>query len=259
MRIFTPLCFHLCWMLTLDLMPITCSTIQLGMVEESVDDMYDGCSDKMKNVLDQNFSKERKHVGWTTSNRCAEDKLKERSPEDMALTKDHLQAICMYTGYVGYNEINKAIREQKNTYGTSFQFHIFHFFLTTAIQILKLNQNCHTTYRRTPDKYEGQVGQTIRFGYFASSSIDSDLTQFGKETCFKITTCLGANLKHYPTREEAESEILIPPYETFTIKEKLSKKEAPAGLTDCERVYVLENKGYQSNLNCKLVGKLCLH
>lgn len=229
------------------------------MVEESVDDRYDGCSDKMKNILDQKFSKERKHVGWTTSNRCADDKLKERRPEDMALTKDHLQAICMYTGYFGYNEINRYIREQRNMYSTSFKFHTFHFFLTTAIQILKRNQNCHSTYRRTTNEYEGNVGQTMRFGYFASSSFDSDLTQFGTKTCFKITTCLGAYLKHYPTRDVAESEVLIPPYETFTITDKLPNSKAPAGLTDCEMVYVLEHKGYQSNLNCKLVEKFSVH
>lgn len=218
------------------------------MVDESVDDKYEGCSDKMKNILDQNFAKERKFVGWKTNNMCAEEAFKIRGPEDVALTKDHLQAICTYTGYINYDLINQDIREQKNTYGTSFKFHTLHFFLTTAIQILNPHGQCYTTYRRTKDTYEGQVGQTVRFGCFASSSIESDLTQFGKNTCFKITTCLGADLKQYSKQGKAESEILIPPYETFTIKNKL-----PKGLTDCEMVYVLENKGHHSNLNCKLV------
>uniref|UniRef100_A0A3Q2ZUI5 NAD(P)(+)--arginine ADP-ribosyltransferase n=1 Tax=Kryptolebias marmoratus TaxID=37003 RepID=A0A3Q2ZUI5_KRYMA len=256
MLIFTPLCFHLCWMLTMDLMLITCSarTIQLNMVEDSVDDMYDGCRDTMKTILDQKFTSERSFVGWTTSKICANQKFNERSPEDMALTKDHLQAICMYTGYVGYNEVNRKIREQRNEYTGSFKFHTFHFFLTTAIQILNPNGQCYTSYRRTPDNYEGQINQRIRFGYFASSSNDSDLTRFGQTTCFKIRTCLGADLKHYPTRDEAEREILIPPYETFTVTEKITS-EKPDGLGDCQLVYVLEHAGSKSNLNCKLIEK----
>ncbi|XP_017276486.1 T-cell ecto-ADP-ribosyltransferase 1-like [Kryptolebias marmoratus] len=256
MLIFTPLCFHLCWMLTMDLMLITCSarTIQLNMVEDSVDDMYDGCRDTMKTILDQNFTSEQSFDDWTASKNCANSKLDEIHPEDMALTKDHLQAICMYTAN-SYKDINDNVREQRPNYGGLFKFHTLHFFLTTAIQILNPNGQCYTSYRRTPDNYEGQINQRIRFGYFASSSNDSDLTQFGQKTCFKIRTCLGADLKHYSTFDEAENEILIPPYETFTIKKKILKSEKPDGLGDCQLVYVLEHAGSKSNLNCKLIEK----
>lgn len=82
------------------------------------------------------------------------------------------------------------------------------------------------------------------------------MTHFGKKTCFKIKTCLGAFLKHYPHFEKVEEEVLIPPYEFFRITEKIEGKDVrPEGLSDCELVYFLESAGVHSNLNCKAAGR----
>ncbi|KAK7910188.1 hypothetical protein WMY93_014872 [Mugilogobius chulae] len=84
-----------------------------------------------------------------------------------------------------------------------------------ADKILKnpCQNSCQTTYRRSKLKFTGEVNQEIRFGAFASTSKRTDLTTFGKETCFHIKTCFGAYLKHYPILGDHEQEVLIPPYE----------------------------------------------
>lgn len=83
-----------------------------------------------------------------------------------------------------------------------------------------------------------------RLGSFASSSLKSDQTKYGTETCFKIETCYGAKILEYSAHPD-EEEVLIPPYEVFEIKEG---KE----LKDCKTVFVLKSNGTLSNLNCKL-------
>lgn len=51
-----------------------------------------------------------------------------------------------------------------------------------------------------------------------------------------------------------EAEVLIPPYEMFNITKVFSGKLKHEALKDCRVVFVLENAGGKSNLNCKLVN-----
>uniref|UniRef100_A0A3Q3FM45 NAD(P)(+)--arginine ADP-ribosyltransferase n=1 Tax=Labrus bergylta TaxID=56723 RepID=A0A3Q3FM45_9LABR len=179
--------------------------------------------------------------------KCAEKKPREA---DKALTKDHMHAICVYTDNNIYDIFNTAVRTEASKYSFSFQFHSLHFLLTSAIQILNSNYKCHTTYRRTRSLFSGNVGQIIRFGSFASSSYLNNLTDFGNETCFKIKTCSGAYLGDY-SAIDGEEEVLIPPYETFKVTEKVLGKGNFGELNDCKVVYVLESAGLRSRLNCK--------
>ncbi|XP_041789907.1 NAD(P)(+)--arginine ADP-ribosyltransferase 2-like [Chelmon rostratus] len=259
--IFAPLCFLLCWMLPVDSMAIN-PTVRdavpskpLSMVEDSVDDMYFGCKDAMMEKVKNKYIKEEKDripfaEAWSEAERCAEEKLKHT--KHMALTKDHIKAICAYTSDKLYKPFNAAVRTEKSIYGSLFQFHSLHFLLTSAIQILNSKYHCHTTYRRTSLRFTGEVHQIIRFGTFASSSYRTDLTKFGNETCFKIKTCSGASLKSYSMYKD-EEEVLIPPYETFKITEIINGKVNIQGLNDCKVIYVLESAGGRSILNCKLL------
>ncbi|XP_041822910.1 NAD(P)(+)--arginine ADP-ribosyltransferase 2-like [Melanotaenia boesemani] len=252
MMIFTLLCLTLCWMLSVDSM-----RIPLDMADKSVDDMYDGCNDTAS--LDQRkeqYSKEltsgKKYAqAWKIAETCANKTFKNRSREDMNLTKDHMQAICVYTAKYVYSQFNTAVRKQRKRYTKSFRYHILHFLLTTAIRILNPNHRCHITYRRTDAAFTGKLNQTIRFGSFASSSYKMDLKKFGNETCFKIKTCYGGYLKNYSYYND-EQEVLIPPFEMFTIKNIARSPRCIEGLKDCKTVYVLESAGYKSNLNCEL-------
>ncbi|XP_038569820.1 NAD(P)(+)--arginine ADP-ribosyltransferase 2-like [Micropterus salmoides] len=267
MMVFAPLCLLLCWMLPVDSMTIRYNlilrdanqdmpwskTINLSMVEDSVDDMYFECNNQMAQKVNNTYFEEEKSMAlfgeaWKDAETCSEDR---RVREDIALTKDHMQAICVYTGNKLYKEFNVAVRTQRSKYNSSsFQFHTLHFLLTSAIQILSRNVSCHTTYRRTRNEFIGEDNQIIRFVSFTSSSYRTDLKLFGDETCFKIKTCLGAFLKNY-SRYVEEKEVLIPPYEVFKITKTIKGKGKIQGLDDCKIVYEVESAGCKSNLNCK--------
>ncbi|XP_035515511.1 ecto-ADP-ribosyltransferase 5-like [Morone saxatilis] len=226
--------------------------IELNMAEDSVDDMYFGCNEAMMDTVKIEYF-EKEGFAWDHDDeirKCTENNLKES--KDQALTKYHMQAICVYTSNKLYKEFNDEVRTKKRFYGSSFNFHSLHFLLTSAIQILNNNYNCQTAYRRTSVKFTGKVNQIIRLG-FASSSQNTKLIQFGKKTCFKIETCSGAFLKDYSFFNEAE--VLIPPYEMFIITEKITNqtKVKMHGLDDCKVVYVLKSIGVKSNLNCNLM------
>ncbi|XP_029294727.1 ecto-ADP-ribosyltransferase 4-like [Cottoperca gobio] len=261
MLICAPVCLFLCLMLSVvskkivNLREAKQDPIRLSMVEDSVDDMYFGCDKTMTEMMKVYFDKENHEIfktAWKKAGHCANKKQKGIDKGDEALTKDHLQAICVYTSenIKLYEMFNHAVRTNRSGYGTSFPFHFLHFWLTSAVQILNTdNTKCHNTYRRTNVKFRGNVNETIRFGFFASSSLKKTLTRFGK-TCFKIKTCSGAFLKHYPDIGNKEEEVLIPPYEMFNITKK-TKGPSVDGLGDCKDVYILESAGVHSNVNCQ--------
>ncbi|XP_038839411.1 erythroblast NAD(P)(+)--arginine ADP-ribosyltransferase-like [Salvelinus namaycush] len=239
------------------------SPIPLDMVPNSVDDMYNGCTEQMNNTVQNKFlSIETKTVGifkraWKKAEECVKN-VKERFKKDNSevnlkdkLSGEHIQAICVYTevsNYI-YREFNQAVRTNRTDYGSSFQFHSLHFLLIDALRLLKENQHgCHTTYRRTSMVFAGEVNQIIRFGFFASSSLDKEITKkFGDDSCFEIKTCAGAYLKSYPVLGEQEKEVLIPPFEMF----KITKKGKGENVLNCKSLFKLESVGLQSNLNCK--------
>ena len=230
--------------------------IKLDMAENAVDDMYFGCNAMMAKMVKNTFFKKENTKSfahfWKRAESCTNKNVKYMEKEDEALTKDHLQAICVYTsGYKNFYEtFNDAVRTRRSKYASSFPFHSLHFWLTSAAQILSNDGNCLTTYRRSKAVFKGEDKQTIRFGSFTSSSKRKDLTKFGSKSCFEIRTCSGAYLKNYPTLNNTEEEVLIPPYEVFQITKIVSN-----GLHDCEVVYVLESKGILSDLNCNMIKK----
>uniref|UniRef100_A0A8C4HC15 NAD(P)(+)--arginine ADP-ribosyltransferase n=2 Tax=Dicentrarchus labrax TaxID=13489 RepID=A0A8C4HC15_DICLA len=257
MMIFASLCLLLFCMVPVNSKPIrstpqVANPIALDMAVNSVDDMNFGCTETMMDkVTKEYFQKER--AAWqmdTDVNRCIEKNSKAK-----ALTRYHIEAICAYTSDRVYKSFNEEVRTKRGDYGSSFQFHSLHFLLTSAIQISNNNYYCQTVYRRTRVEFTGEVNQIIRFGQFASSSLKTNLVNFGKKTCFKIETCSGAFLGNYSVFSH-EAEVLIPPYEMFNITEKITDQSEVKmqGLEDCEVVYVLKSVGGKSNLNCKVVN-----
>lgn len=242
------------------MMPVDCGSIsskvakkenQLTMVDDSVDDMYFGCNDKMMTIVQDRLLEHEKSVNNFGIYCESSAKKKFDLRGDTALTIDHIWAICVYTNNSVYREFNTAVRTEGRSYLASFKYYSFHYLLTSAIQILNNNSSCNSTFRRINMLFTGTVNQIIRFGSFASTSFRSNLKHFGTQTCFKINTCLGASLKEYsvyPTEEE----VLIPPYETFKITE-INRKNTFPDLKDCEVVFVLESAGVMSSLNCNAV------
>ncbi|XP_018534530.1 T-cell ecto-ADP-ribosyltransferase 1 [Lates calcarifer] len=230
--------------------------IRMSMVLEAVDDMYFGCNKTMAKTVNKYFERENENemfqTAWKTAERCTNRKQK----ENKALGRHHIQAICVYTSSYKdfYKSFNEHVRNDRSRYRpepaqTSFPFHFMHFWLTSAIQILSDNMNCHTTYRRTNLHFTAKLNHIVRFGFFASSSFKTTLYRFGKKTCFEIKTCSGAFLGNYSYLGTEEEEVLIPPYELFMV----AKGPRVEGLSDCEVVIILQSVGVQSNLNCKAV------
>uniref|UniRef100_A0A3Q2TSD8 NAD(P)(+)--arginine ADP-ribosyltransferase n=1 Tax=Fundulus heteroclitus TaxID=8078 RepID=A0A3Q2TSD8_FUNHE len=245
----------LCWMLSVvtDMVTSTDGALQLGMAEDSIDDMYFGCTDQMKNALQQKFSTELQNQDWNCKPITRLEKLK-RFFKKHQLTDKQIQAICLYTGNTLYQGFNKQVREEGRTYGNSFPYHNLHFQLTSALQTLKRSSvGCETTYRRMKGEFDGRLNHKIRLGSFSSSSRSKTQTDFGHKTCLEINTCHGAFIKEH-SKVPDEEEVLIPPYEMFTIKG--IKKQAEVkdkDLSDCEKLFELESAGVHSNLNCRLV------
>uniref|UniRef100_H2MGR6 NAD(P)(+)--arginine ADP-ribosyltransferase n=1 Tax=Oryzias latipes TaxID=8090 RepID=H2MGR6_ORYLA len=222
-------------------------TFPLDMADDSVDDMYFGCSKMMETKINNEFFKKELKTNfsdiWRKAQTCAD-----RPTNNKLLTRNHRQAICVYTSSHNnfYQTFNSAVRTQRNAYGTSFPYHSLLFWLTDAVQILNKEKECLTTYRRTDLAFTGNVGQLIRFGNFASTSKLTNLTDFGTKTCFEIRTCLAAYFGELSEFND-EQEVLVPPYELFNITEKdTTRKKIP----HCETVYNLQYAGVHSNLNC---------
>lgn len=227
-------------------------TIPLSESSASVDDMYYGCSHKMLIKVKRHYlprsTREGLHTTYTKL--CAIKAMKNKDMYD-PLSWNHFRALCAYTAG-SYDDLNRAVRTGKATYNTSFEFHALHFLLSDAIRLLKLNQrNCYVTYRRSKLLFTGEAGQTMRFGSFASSSLNNNLRQFGQRTCFEINTCFGAYLKSYSEFDSDEDEVLIPPYEMFRI---VSVDRSRENDLHCEVFYKLDTAGVYSSLNCQAVS-----
>uniref|UniRef100_A0AAR2IU65 NAD(P)(+)--arginine ADP-ribosyltransferase n=1 Tax=Pygocentrus nattereri TaxID=42514 RepID=A0AAR2IU65_PYGNA len=198
----------------------------------------------LKNELNsnKNFRKD-----WN----AARKKLHLLNIPDSELTKTDMTNIALqaYTRPNIYRELNDKMREGRRTYKTRFGLISLHFLITYGIQTRNAQHECRTTYRRNNIKIEIMF-PLVRFGSFASSSIFPNISQFGSETCFKITTCYGADISDISLQPQ-EAEVLIPPYEVF-IKE--SDTNRPKDLNDCKHVYTLRSVGKISIMNCEYLN-----
>ncbi|XP_021178054.2 NAD(P)(+)--arginine ADP-ribosyltransferase 1 [Fundulus heteroclitus] len=239
--------------------------IQLDMAQNSVDDMYEGCEDKMATKVKTEFlvneKKTNKHFAlvWNAAEEYYKKKWKPKPGKKRPKTLEKEQNMAIYAFTLDkpeiYAEFNNAVRTQRDQYQGTFQYHSLHFFLTGALKVLNSckpkSERCLTVYRRANKKFNlGIVRKNIRFGAFTSSSMgDYPNEIFGNETCFKIYTCLGADVSLYSKFGESEREFLIPPYEIFKVIEV--KKRSDDKNLPCEVVMRLKSTEKSlSNLNC---------
>ncbi|XP_056098697.1 ecto-ADP-ribosyltransferase 5-like [Rhinichthys klamathensis goyatoka] len=239
------------------------SVLPLDMAENSVDDMYYRCKDQMKKRVSADLEDEKnkdqkfKKV-WESSN-----DLRNFKEGTHSLRRDQIVAISYYTSGEdnAYLDFNTAVRTQGPQYETTFRYHALHFLLTTAIQDerafeekLRNTKYCLTGYRRV-NRYFSQpvINTQFRFGSFTSATLNKlypNKELFGEKSCFQIETCMGVDVSIYSKFEDAEAEVLIPPYEVFEVVEikKRLKSELP-----CEVVYIVKStKTPVSKLDCSL-------
>ncbi|XP_061588366.1 erythroblast NAD(P)(+)--arginine ADP-ribosyltransferase-like [Cololabis saira] len=239
--------------------------IQFDMAPNSVDDMYDGCRDKMLEKVKKEFLPQEKinkdfNRTWNEAEKYYDKKWSPHNGKNpfSHLTKEQIMAIYAYTCDEVYLKFNTAVRTGKNNYKTTFMYHTLHFFLTDAIQFLNSprSKSCVTTYRGVNIAFKKKKNILVfkskfRFGSFTSSSMNKTVAlEFGNITCFKIYTCFGANITQYSSIKE-ESEVLIPPYEVFEVSKV--EKRTKRNKLPCDLFYTVKStKKVQSTLNCAL-------
>ncbi|XP_030634888.1 ecto-ADP-ribosyltransferase 5-like [Chanos chanos] len=221
------------------------------MALESVDDAYIHCTEKMPKVIKKYYFY--KEMKTNAKFRNAWYEVQKWAHPAYGLNKEQAVAVWIYTSGNIYSDFNGAVSNGKNSYKyRKFQYTSLYFFLTTAIQRLKKNQQPYmTTYRRTSSIFKSvPKGTIIRFGRFASSSLNAKVNlSFGDKTCFQIQTKFGADISQF-SKYKHEKEVLIPPYEKFIVISVQYRMYNP--YLWCEVVYTLQSVGTQSNLNCVL-------
>ncbi|XP_031161799.2 ecto-ADP-ribosyltransferase 5-like [Sander lucioperca] len=228
------------------------SVLPLDMAENSVDDMYDGCKQEMKEMVATYLENEKNKNPFFK--RVWDSSEKKKQIKNKILDKDQIVAIYYYIFGEdnAYLNFNGKVRTQGPQYKTEFGYHALHFLLTTAIQALRASKEdkCLTVYRRVNEYFSQDVqNKEIRFGSFTSASLGDygKAERFGDKSCFKIITCMGADVSNY-SKFQNKREVLIAPYEVF----KVVKIERPTTKSPCEVVYTVKHTRNYSKLNCAL-------
>ncbi|XP_026771417.2 GPI-linked NAD(P)(+)--arginine ADP-ribosyltransferase 1-like [Pangasianodon hypophthalmus] len=221
---------------------ISDSVIRLDMAENSVDDQFIGCRDTMyKRITEEILPEELK------SNKNFKNIWEKYS----TFTDNFKRIIKVYTDPSSdlYKQFNEAVSSGRGNYVSKFTYKAFHFLLTRAIQKHQV-KNCTRVFRRANVSFDTNVyGHKMRFGRFASTSLRNDMSHtFGGISCFKVTTCFGANIAKISVLPD-EEEVLIPPFETFKIT-NIGKKQM-----NCSVIYTLRSTGTFSKMNCTLLKK----
>uniref|UniRef100_A0A8C5KNS5 NAD(P)(+)--arginine ADP-ribosyltransferase n=1 Tax=Jaculus jaculus TaxID=51337 RepID=A0A8C5KNS5_JACJA len=227
--------------------------VDLDLAPQSFDDQYQGCSRQVMEELNQGeyFTKEldahknysrvwqRAHLTW----------LSQAKPLPRNMTTAHAVAILVYTLNPNVrSDFSKAMAgaaRSPEQYKQSFHFKYLHFYLTSAIQQLRKENDtlCYKVHHGIAGAHlEAAISTTIRFGQFLSTSLLREEVQMsGNQTGLTIITCLGAPVYDFSLKKN----VLIPPYELFEV---VRKSHHPTG----QWLY-LQSAGNQSTYNCQLL------
>ncbi|XP_024431437.2 ecto-ADP-ribosyltransferase 4 isoform X2 [Desmodus rotundus] len=208
--------------------PTAAIKINFDLAPNSFDDQYQGCNQQVIEKLSQGdyFTKELEarrnysrvwhnaHLTWLSRGKAL--------PENMTIT--HAVVTLVYTLNNNVrSDFTRAMASAARSpwqYEHSFPFKYLHYYLTSAIQLLrkgiimKNDSLCYEVYHEADFYLEAYVGAILRFGQFLSTSLlRKEAQKFGNQTLFTIFTCLGASVQDFSLREE----VLVPPYELFEV------------------------------------------
>lgn len=231
--------------------------VNFDLAPGSFDDQYQGCSKEVMDKLNQGdyFTEEidahknyfniwkKAHVTW----------LSREKPLPANMTTTHVVALLVYImNNQMHSDFSGAMANaarSPNQYKHSFHFKYLHYYLTSAIQLLRteLSMKSHTLcyevyYGMKDAHFVASVGDMIRFGQFLSTSLQREEAQkFETKTLFTIFTCLGAPVQDFSLQKE----VLIPPYELFEV---VNTSYHPKG-----DWLQLRSAGNLSTYNCELL------
>ena len=162
-----------------DLGPI--KRVAMDMAQNSFDDQYQDCRDKMEEELKMVNRTEFKNHIYAETWRKAVQKWQNRwgnSTHPQVLRKEQAVAVLAYTAERDlYKQFNAAVREGGRSckyYLQSFPFKTLHFLLTEALHTLRDAQghSCYHVYRGVKGiLFTAHLQQTVRFGQFTSTSL----------------------------------------------------------------------------------------
>ncbi|XP_056416231.1 ecto-ADP-ribosyltransferase 5-like [Hyla sarda] len=230
-------------------------TESLDLARQAFDDQYLGCRQEMEqklekdNVLNIEIGKNRKlkrackdgMAAWTERKSHLNDKL------PPGFEDNHGIALLTYTGFIR-GEFNNAVKragKSHNSYMDDFGFKWLHFYLTTALQLLRKTElyGEYTVYGGIDHDIQVPVNTYIKFGYFFFTSLDEENAAImGNDSLIVIDKYRGVNIEKF-SQYEAEREVLVPGYEVFSLSP-----------TKEEGRFKLKTTGmYCSNINCAYI------
>ncbi|XP_010857078.1 PREDICTED: ecto-ADP-ribosyltransferase 4 [Bison bison bison] len=183
------------------------------------------------------------HLNW----------LNQEKPLPGNMTITHALAVSVYLSddrvHLDFSRAMASAAGSPQQYKHSFRFKYLHYFLTSAIQLLRKeivsrkDSLCYEVQHEWKGVYlRAPVGAIVRFGQFLSTSPAREQAQrFGNQTLFTMLTCLGAPVQDFSLKKE----VLVPPYELFKV---VNVSYHPRG----NWLQLLSN-GTQSTYNCQLL------
>ncbi|XP_067833549.1 ecto-ADP-ribosyltransferase 5-like [Heptranchias perlo] len=137
------------------------------------------------------------------------------------LREEHVVAMTVYTGR---GILSRSLNDAVHSYGTDtviynacFPLKSVHYLLSVALDVLRDKPRGPPVYRGVENVTQGKEGAVMRFGIFASTSRQRWVAQgFGAGTLFTVRTAYGSSIQNF-SYDEYQEEVLIPPYEQFTI------------------------------------------
>ncbi|KAM9170805.1 T-cell ecto-ADP-ribosyltransferase 2-like isoform 2-T4 [Pangshura tecta] len=236
--------------------------VNLSMMDDAFDDQYLRCDEDMDKIAAELILSEMSPFSPMWKNAIDKwNSVKKTLSLPNGFKDEYGVAIVAYTDPNPYNgknfptTFNDAVSGTNRSRAASmanFQFQAFHYYLTRALQLLwEKSGGCNVmVYRGVPVSFQ-HSGGNIRFGYFASSSINKEVAeQFRtkraqqKGTLFIIRTCLGVKIKAL-SYNPGQEEVLIPVYETFSVTQGQE-----------ENSFVLQSTNQTcSNFNCAYQGR----
>ncbi|XP_072183161.1 ecto-ADP-ribosyltransferase 5-like isoform X1 [Excalfactoria chinensis] len=204
----------------------------MDMSRDAFDDQYEGCAEAMEAAGPALLERERargesrlfRRVWGRAGERWqwVKGALSPRLPP--GFKDEHGQAVIAYTDNDLHRVFNAAVRAAGRSwaaYNASFPFKALHFYLTRALQLLRVP--CEAAYGTAVyrgmahARYQLRGASPFRFGSFASCSFSKERAEsFGQDSFLSIRSCFGVPIHAFSLYTE-EEEVLIPGHEIFWV------------------------------------------